>query len=72
MNNISKENQILLDKLGNKKLTKEETLEILSTSYLYKNMINDWDKIFPEIKLTITTDVTIRRIGEETFHSKKT
>ncbi|MBQ7115097.1 MAG: Ger(x)C family spore germination protein [Clostridia bacterium] len=44
----------------------------LKENDLYKNMINDWDKIFPEIKLTITTDVTIRRIGEETFHSKKT
>lgn len=44
----------------------------LKENDLYKNMKNDWNKIFPEIKLTITTDVTIRRIGEETFHSKKT
>ncbi len=39
---------------------------------LYHNIKSDWNKIFPEIKLTITADVTIRRIGEETFHSKKT
>ncbi len=38
---------------------------------LYNNLKNDWNKIFPEIKLTIVSDVTIRRIGEETFHSKK-
>ena len=38
---------------------------------LYNSSKNQWDKIFPEIKLTITADVTIRRIGEETFHSRK-
>lgn len=43
----------------------------LKENDLYNILKNDWDKIFPEIKLTITTDVTIRRIGEETFHSKK-
>ena len=42
-----------------------------SLKLLYQNMKNDWDKAFPEIKLTITADVTIRRIGEETFHSRK-
>ena len=44
----------------------------LKENDLYNNLKNDWDKIFPQIKLTITADVTIRRIGEETFHSKKT
>lgn len=44
----------------------------LKENDLYKNLKNDWEKIFPEIKLTINTEVTIRRIGEETFHSKKT
>ena len=43
----------------------------LKENDLYNILKTDWDKIFPEIKLTITTDVTIRRIGEETFHSKK-
>jgi hypothetical protein len=43
----------------------------LSDNALYNKLKNDWDKAFPEIKLTITADVTIRRIGEETFHSKK-
>ena len=43
----------------------------LKNNDLYNNLKNDWDKAFPEIKLTITADVTIRRIGEETFHSRK-
>ncbi len=43
----------------------------LKENDLYENMKNNWDKTFPEIKLTITADVTIRRIGEETFHSRK-
>lgn len=43
----------------------------LKENDLYNNLKNDWDKVFPQIKLTITADVTIRRIGEETFHSKK-
>lgn len=44
----------------------------LKENDLYNEIKNNWDKVFPEIKLTITADVTIRRIGEETFHSKKT
>ncbi len=43
----------------------------LKENDLYNNLKNDWGKVFPEIKLTITADVTIRRIGEETFHSRK-
>ena len=43
----------------------------LMENELYDSLKNDWDKVFPEIKLTITADVTIRRIGEETFHSRK-
>ncbi len=43
----------------------------LKENDLYHNMKNDWDKVFPEIKLNIVADVTIRRIGEETFHSRK-
>ena len=43
----------------------------LKENDLYQNMKNNWDKVFPEKKLTITADVTIRRIGEETFHSRK-
>lgn len=43
----------------------------LKENNLYNKLINDWDKVFPAIKLTVTADVTIRRIGEETFHSKK-
>ncbi len=44
----------------------------LKENDLYNKLKNNWDKEFPQIKLTITADVTIRRIGEETFHSKKT
>ena len=44
----------------------------LKENDLYNNLKTDWQKMFPEIKLTITANVTIRRIGEETFHSKKT
>ncbi len=44
----------------------------LKENDLYDKLKNNWDKEFPQIKLTITADVTIRRIGEETFHSKKT
>ena len=43
----------------------------LKENDLYNKIKNDWDKVFPKIKLTITADVTIRRIGEETFHSRK-
>ncbi len=43
----------------------------LKENDLYNSLKNDWQNVFPEIKLTITTDVTIRRIGEETFHSRK-
>ncbi len=44
----------------------------LKENDLYYELKNNWNEIFPSIKLTIVADVTIRRIGEETFHSKKT
>lgn len=44
----------------------------LKNNDLYYSLKNQWTEIFPSIKLTIVADVTIRRIGEETFHSKKT
>lgn len=43
----------------------------LKENDLYHNLKNNWNEIFPSIKLTIVADVTIRRIGEETFHSRK-
>ena len=43
-----------------------------SDTTIYNTLKDNWQQAFSEIKLTITTDVTIRRIGEETFHSKKT
>lgn len=39
---------------------------------LYYIVKDNWGNIFPSIKLSVTVDVTVRRIGEETFHSKKT
>ena len=44
----------------------------LKENELYSSLKNQWGETFPSIKLTIVADVTIRRIGEETFHSKKT
>ena len=38
---------------------------------LYKTLADDWGNIFPEIKLSVTVETTIRRIGEETFNSQK-
>lgn len=43
----------------------------LKENDLYYEKKNSWNQVFPEIKLTIAADVTIRRIGEETFHSRK-
>lgn len=38
---------------------------------LYNTLYDDWNNIFPEIKLTVTVETTMRRIGEETFDSRK-
>lgn len=38
---------------------------------LYNTLCDDWNNVFPEIKLTVTVETTIRRIGEETFNSRK-
>lgn len=38
---------------------------------LYNTLYDDWNNVFPEIKLTVTVETTIRRIGEETFNSRK-
>ncbi len=43
----------------------------LKENDMYYDYKNNWNQVFPEIKLTIVADVTIRRIGEETFHSRK-
>ncbi len=43
----------------------------LDDNKMYHNLKNNWQETFPSIKLTIVADVTIRRIGEETFHSRK-
>lgn len=37
----------------------------------YKTLKDQWSKSFRESKTSINVNVTIRRIGEETFHSKK-
>lgn len=43
----------------------------LKENDLYHSLKNEWSQTFPSIKLTIVADITIRRIGEETFHSRK-
>lgn len=42
-----------------------------SDNALYSFLKEDWNSAFSSAKTVITADVTIRRIGEETFHSKK-
>ncbi len=37
---------------------------------IYNKYRNQWDKTFKDIETVISVDVTIRRIGEETFRSK--
>jgi len=70
MNNINKENQAILDKLGDGELTKEETLEILSTSYLYEGMIKDLgeDAVYEAMKDKITADnLSDNRLVKRTY-----
>ncbi len=43
----------------------------LSNPDLYNKYKNDWGNTFKQTKVSITAEVTIRRIGEETFHSNK-
>ncbi len=43
----------------------------LDNEELYNTLAADWDNVFPEIKLTVSVETTIRRIGEETFNSQK-
>lgn len=38
---------------------------------MYKILKNDWQTVFENSKTTVTANVTVRRIGEETFHSRK-
>ena len=38
---------------------------------LYHQLENNWAEHFSQAEITINTEVIIRRIGEETFHSKK-
>ena len=37
----------------------------------YEKLKSDWDSAFRNSVTSISVNVTIRRIGEETFHSKK-
>ena len=38
---------------------------------LYNSYKDEWNEEFTEIKLSVTVDTTIRRIGEETFNNSK-
>lgn len=43
----------------------------LKNQNLYDQFKNDWKKAFKETRTSVEVKVTLRRIGEETFHSKK-
>ena len=62
---------VLQGKHGTDAIRFGKMLRIKNNS-LYNHLKEDWQKSFSEIRLSVTTEVTIRRIGEETFHSKKT
>ena len=38
---------------------------------LYDSVKDNWDAAFKNAVTTVTVKVTVRRIGEETFYSKK-
>ena len=43
----------------------------LKDNKLYKSVKDDWKKVFSECRTSVDINVTLRRIGEETFHNKK-
>ena len=43
----------------------------LKDQKLYNEVVNDWEKIFSGCRTSVEVNITLRRIGEETFHSKK-
>ncbi len=43
----------------------------LKDTELYNSLKNDWKKAFSDCVTSVSVNVTIRRIGDETFHSKK-
>lgn len=61
---------VLKGKHGGDALRYDKRL-MLHNSGLYNSLKNDWNNVFRCSVTTVTVDVTIRRIGEETFYSKK-
>ncbi len=43
----------------------------LKNTSLYNSLKENWDNEFKNIQVKINADVTLRRIGEETFHGRK-
>ncbi len=43
----------------------------LKDNNLYESVKNDWKKVFSQCRTSVDVNVTLRRIGEETFHNKK-
>ncbi len=43
----------------------------LKDNKLYKSVKDDWKKAFSQSRTSVDINVTLRRIGEETFHNKK-
>lgn len=56
MDDVNRENQEQIDLLGGDSLTKEETIKLLRTSFLYEDMINTFgeDIVYEEMKDKIT------------------
>ena len=61
---------VLKGKHGGDALRYDKRLMLHNPS-LYNSLKNHWGEVFRCSVTTVTVDVTIRRIGEETFYSKK-
>jgi len=70
MDDVNEANQEQIDLLGSDNLTKEETLEILRTSYLYEDMIDTFgeDVVYEEMKDKITaSNLSDNRLVKRTY-----
>lgn len=70
MDEVNEANQEQIDLLGSEELTKEETLEILRTSYLYEDMIDAFgeDIVYEEMKDKITaSNLSDNRLVKRTY-----
>lgn len=61
---------VLKSEHGGDALRYGERLQLYDND-LYKKLKNNWEEEFKKAETVVSVDVTVRRIGEETFHSKK-